>query len=101
MMSFDETEKYIRDLTQQQLAYYNDWRLPTLEEAMSLMEPKIYGALCIDQVFDRKQIVIWTANRYGLVTAWAVHFHLSTCRNQLVNLKNAHVRAVRYGQSII
>lgn len=37
-----EVQSYIEVLNRQRFAGYTDWRLPTLEEAISLMEPKKY-----------------------------------------------------------
>ncbi len=52
-ISFDEAKKYVAKLNSEHYAGYNDWRLPTLEEAMSLMEPtEKSGGLNIDPVFD-------------------------------------------------
>ncbi len=59
LMSFSDTEKYIRDLNNNDFANYADWRLPTLEEAMSLMEPQKHGDLYINPVFDQLQKWIW------------------------------------------
>lgn len=39
-MSYEEAKKYIQQLNEAKFADFSDWRLPTLEEAMSLMEPK-------------------------------------------------------------
>lgn len=38
-MNYERAKNYISELNHEQFAGYNDWRLPTLEEAMSLMEP--------------------------------------------------------------
>ncbi len=55
---------------------YHDWRLPTLEEAMSLLEPdKRNGGLFISPVFDRYQEWIWTGDKKkGANAAWNVNF---------------------------
>ncbi|MDZ7319999.1 MAG: DUF1566 domain-containing protein [candidate division KSB1 bacterium] len=83
-MNYTEAEKYIRGLNQQRFAGYNDWRLPTLEEAMSLMEPKKYDDLYIDPVFDRTQIWIWTADTPRAGVAWVVSFGNGYCYHNLV-----------------
>ena len=40
MMFFNESQEYVPVLNNQKYAGFRDWRLPTLEEAMSLMEPQ-------------------------------------------------------------
>ncbi|MDR4497141.1 MAG: DUF1566 domain-containing protein [Candidatus Scalindua sp.] len=63
-MSYKKAKAYIEALNRQQFAGFNDWRLPTIEEAISLREPgKKSGDLYIDPVFDQKQICIWTSDR--------------------------------------
>jgi len=93
-MVYAEAEKYIRTLNAQRFAGYNDWRLPTLEEAMSLMEPKKSGELYIDPVFDRKQYWIWTADKESAGRAWCVGFHYGGCLHYVIG-GHYFVRAVR------
>jgi hypothetical protein len=49
---------------------YNDWRLPTLEEAVSLLESDKKNGLFIAPVFDKWQSSIWTGNSDSPVIAW-------------------------------
>jgi serine/threonine-protein kinase len=39
-MPYDSTERYIRELNNKAFAGFKNWRLPTLGEAMPLMEPQ-------------------------------------------------------------
>jgi hypothetical protein len=74
-MTYAGAEKYVHDLNAQRFAGYSDWRLPTLEEAMSLMEPKENSdGLYIDAKFDAKQRWIWTADKESAGRAWYVPF---------------------------
>lgn len=77
--TYADAEKYIRDLNNQRFAGYNDWRLPTLEEAMSLMESKKVDGLYLDSVFERKQEWIWTADKNSAERAWYVGFGDGLC----------------------
>lgn len=62
-MEFDEAEKWIYELKIKGFASYHDWRLPTFEEAMSLMESaKRSNDLYIDPIFDTTQFNIWTGD---------------------------------------
>ncbi len=100
-MSYADTEKWIIDLNLKGYAGYKDWRLPTLEEAMSLMEPKeMNGDLYIDPVFDKTQRWIWTADPVaGSAAAWVVYFSNGNCNPNNLGDNSNYVRAVRSGLS--
>ncbi len=93
-LTYAEAEKYIDRLNQERFGGFSDWRLPTLEEAMSLMEPRRSSArLYIDPIFDAKQPWIWTADKASS-GAWYVYFYLGYC--DWYGLVFGYVRAVRF-----
>jgi hypothetical protein len=62
-MNFENVKASVTQLNKEGFAGFNDWRLPTLEEAMSLMEPqKSSIGLYIKSKFDKTQQWIWTAD---------------------------------------
>ena len=74
---------------------YNDWRLPTLEEAMSLMEhEQKNGDLYIDPVFDKTQRWFWTGDIDSAGRTWCVYFYVGTCSHFGFGF-DGFVRAVR------
>jgi len=94
-MSFKNAEDHIRQLNAKNYGDYNGWRLPTLGEAMSLMErEKKSGELYIDPVFDRQQQWIWTADKESAGRAWCVGFYYGYCGHGGVG-SDGFVRAVR------
>ena len=81
-MIYADTEKHIRQLNTARFAGFSDWRLPTLEEAMSLMEPsKLNADLYIDSKFDKTQRWIWTADKQSAGVAWVANFNNGKCNN--------------------
>jgi hypothetical protein len=91
-MSDDQAQTYINSLNNARFAGYSDWRLPTLEEAMSLMEAsKRKGDLYIDAVFDH-QWEIWTSDKTASSEAWMVSFDRGSCTYKSID---CYVRAVR------
>lgn len=94
-MTFADAEKHIVELNKNRFGSYDDWRLPTLEEAMSLMErEKKNGNLYIDPVFNRQQSWIWTSDKESAGRAWFVYFYGGFCDPNHVD-DYGYVRAVR------
>lgn len=74
-MSFDKVREWLDGLNQGQYAGFSDWRLPTIEEAASLMEPtESRYSLYIDVVFHRAQKYIWTSDKVSDRQGWAVDY---------------------------
>jgi len=99
-MNFETTKDWIKGLNRKGYAGYHDWRLPTLEEAMSLMESKKnWTDLYIDTRFDKKQSWIWTADIYKSESrAWVVYFFPGYCSYDPF-YSDSYVRGVRFRHS--
>ncbi len=73
---FKDKEKiagWVDNLNLKGYAGFNDWRLPTAQEAASLLEPtQKFSNMYVDTVFDNKQPWIWTGDSYGDDAAWAI-----------------------------
>jgi hypothetical protein len=95
-MLFGDVKKYIDKLNEKQFAGLDNWRLPTLEEAMILIEPGKKNNLYIDPIFDSEQMCIWTADQVkGESSNWLVNFGLGDCEwNDFKWKCGNHVRAV-------
>ncbi|MHC4268286.1 MAG: Lcl C-terminal domain-containing protein [Planctomycetota bacterium] len=73
-MEWGDAKKWVRELNNRGYPGYNDWRLPTVEEASSLIESSESNGLYIDPIFSNKQEWIWTGDVYGSEGAWGVYF---------------------------
>jgi len=96
-MKYDSAAAYVEQLNEEKFAGFSDWRLPTLEEAMSLMEPKKINGLHIHPLFNHLQLRIWTADsdRYSKLNDWIVYFDDGSCGDY--GFGPLYVRAVRSG----
>ncbi|MCK6558708.1 TIR domain-containing protein [bacterium] len=100
LIVFEEARQYLEQLNRDRFGGYSDWRLPTLEEAISLMEPtKKNGGLHIDPEFDGTQRWIRTADVPVLGEARDANFNEGRCNNNSIATTNYYIRAVRSGQS--
>ncbi|MCR4288965.1 MAG: DUF1566 domain-containing protein [Candidatus Scalindua sp.] len=74
-MKRKEVKKWVRGLNSKGYAGFYDWRVPTVEEASSLLEAsEKNGNLYIDTAFDKKQRWIWTGDSCSSGGMWRVYF---------------------------
>jgi len=96
-MIYSLATKWIVTLNQRGFAGFDDWRLPTLEEAMTLIErsPNNKG-LYIDAIFNSKQrLWMWTSDRGEADSVWYVNFNYGYSQLNRTKSSNNYVRAVR------
>ncbi|MGH7496313.1 MAG: DUF1566 domain-containing protein [bacterium] len=87
----------IQDLNKRGFAGFKDWRLPTLEEAMTLMEQSPNSAgLYIDPIFNtRQRLWMWTSERGKEDLVWYVNFNYGYSQLNRIKFSHNYVRAVR------
>jgi len=71
-LNLKNAKEWVWQLNSEGYAGYHDWRLPTLEEAASLLESNKRNDLYIDPIFSNKQEWIWSGDEYGSEGAWLV-----------------------------
>lgn len=72
---YEDAKEWIKELNQKVYAGYSDWRLPTLEEALTLPERKKIDNFHIDPVFSKEQYSMWTGDYFSDIRVWAVSFN--------------------------
>jgi len=93
-MSFASAEEYVRRLNVEKLAGFKDWRLPTVEEVGSLIEPQAHDEMHISRAFRRGVNFVWTADRHPDGCMWMAYFFDAQFACEKPEF-NAWVRGVR------
>jgi serine/threonine-protein kinase len=93
--TFDDCQTYIDSLNAARAGGSADWRVPTAEELMSLMEPEPINEFHVSPLFRRGGNFFWTADRAQAEGwAWVVYFADGCIESEQLRF-NAWVRAVR------
>ena len=71
-LSYGEADNYIDRLNRESYAGFSDWRLPTVEEFASLLEPKKKRVRYIDPLFNLRQLWCWSADKRSSGKAWGI-----------------------------
>ena len=93
-LTLSETEAYVDRLNLDRYAGFRDWRIPTLEEAMSLMQPEAQDGYHLSPAFRRDVAIMWSADRTEDGRGWAVYFADGIASAERATF-HAGVRAVR------
>ena len=76
-LTWPEAEVYVQGLNRERSAGREDWRLPTVDELLSLITetPQIHS-YCLAPPFDPAQRCLWSADRRSFNAAWFVSIDL-------------------------
>ena len=94
-VTWSQAKAYIEVLNAARFAGSNAWRLPTINELMTLLTEFPRGEdYCIEPVFDRTQKSIWSCDRRSFTAAWYISIEMAYVAWQDFTAY-FHVRAVR------
>lgn len=75
--TWPQAHKYIRRLNMEAYGGIQNWRLPTIDELITLLKPSPQGStLCIETLFDPAQKWIWSIDRRSYISAYYVDIAL-------------------------
>ncbi len=96
-LTWPEARAYVDRLNRQGFGGRRAWRLPTVDELVTLLRPPLKGRdFCIEPCFDQTQRRLWSADRKSYHSAWFVSPDLGFVAWQQTVARN-WVRAVCEG----
>ncbi|MEJ2164958.1 MAG: DUF1566 domain-containing protein [Desulfobacterales bacterium] len=94
-ITWPQAKAYIENLNSARFAAGSTWRLPTIDELITLLTEFPRGEdHCIEPIFDRTQKSIWSCDRRSFTAAWYVSIDMGYVAWQDFT-GYYHVRAVR------
>jgi len=94
-LQWEQSQEYVEELNQAGFAGHADWRLPTLDELLTILAPSdSLGDYCLQPLFDTTQLRLWSADRATFVSAWYADAELGFVAAQDFTCF-FHARAVR------
>jgi serine/threonine protein kinase len=93
-MGFESVKRWLENLNSSSYGGFSDWRLPTLEEALSLLsKKKSDNSLHISSTFSSRQECIYTCDKESDTVIWVVDFVVGNAYPSPFNY--GYVRPVR------
>jgi serine/threonine protein kinase len=75
--TWHQAHQYIAQLNTDRFGGFQDWRLPTADELITLLKPPSQGReICIAPLFDTTQRWIWSSDRRSFIAAYFVDIEL-------------------------
>lgn len=72
-LNWQQAHMYIHQMNRDRYGRRTTWRLPTVDELISLLTETPHGEeYCIEPVFDLQQKSLWSADRRSFTAAWYV-----------------------------
>ena len=98
LLNNSSAKGFVKKLNRRRFAGHSDWRMPTLEELASLLERSSKSGVHIDPVFDHKQSICWTVDKFDAtdprdLRTWIVDFK----RGQILQATDRKVVIIHYG----
>jgi serine/threonine-protein kinase len=95
-VTWSGAKAYIQELNSLQFAGSRTWRMPTIDELMTLLtEFPQREDYCIEPIFNQRQKRIWSCDRRSFIAAWYVSIDMGYVAWQDFT-GYYHVRAVRH-----
>jgi serine/threonine-protein kinase len=95
-LTWSGAKVYVQELNSSQFAGSRTWRMPTIDELMTLITELPQGEdYCIEPIFDQRQKRIWSCDRRSYIAAWYVSIDMGYVAWQDFT-GYYHVRAVRH-----
>lgn len=90
-LSWQDAAPYLDHLNETRFCGRNNWRLPTSNELLSLLDEDLFQP--IESVFTPEQKWFWSADLHGKIERWYVNLDMGYCATQDMDCLN-YIRAV-------
>jgi len=71
-MMWDQAQRYIQMLSESGFGGYQNWRMPTINEILSLVNPMHDDDFCMEPVFSPDQKWLWSSDTRSKKSVWTV-----------------------------